>query len=88
MLDIIFGDNKFYLKAYWYSDNAVISKKQIDFQNVYGGATEMANNKGLIIKALSNDLNDLKKIQSGLWKVFRKTETGMEVPELRMYWLC
>jgi urease accessory protein len=85
VLDVIFGDNKFYLKAYWYSDDAVNSKNQINFQNIYGGATEMANNKGLIIKALSNDLNDLKKLQLDIWKVFRKTETGMDVPELRMY---
>ena len=84
-LDVIFGNNKFYLKAYWYSDNAVNAKKQIEFQNVYGGATEMADNSGLTIKALSNDLNDLKKLQTDLWKLFRKTETGTEVPELRMY---
>jgi urease accessory protein len=84
-LDIIFGNNKFYLKAYWYSDNAVKAKKQIDFQNTFGGATEMANNQGLTIKALSNDLNELKQIQNDVWKVFRKTETGLEVPDLRMY---
>jgi urease accessory protein UreH len=85
LLDVIFGDNKFYLKAYWYSDNAVNAKKAIDFGNTYGGATQMANNKGLIIKALSNDLNDLQKLQGEIWKIFRKTETGLEVPELRMY---
>ena len=85
VLDVIFGNNKFYLKAYWYSDKAANAKKQIDFQNIFGGATEMANNKGLTIKALSNDLNDLKHLQSEIWKIFRKTETGMEVPELRMY---
>jgi urease accessory protein len=85
LLDVIFGDNKFYLKAYWYSDSAVDAKKQIDFQNAYGGATEMANNEGLTIKALANDLNVLKQVQLKIWKVFRKTETGTEVPELRMY---
>jgi urease accessory protein len=85
ILNIIFGNNKYYLKAYWYSDSAINAKREIDFQNVYGGATEMANNKGLIIKALSNDLNDLKKFQLNTWKVFRKNETGVEVPELRIY---
>lgn len=85
VLDVIFGDNKFYLKSYWYSNNAINAKKEIDFGNVFGGTTEMANDDGLIIKALSNDLNDLKKLQGAIWKVFRKTETGMEVPELRMY---
>jgi urease accessory protein len=85
MLDVIFGDNKFYLKAYWYSDNAVNAKKEIDFGETYGGATKMANDKGLTIKALSNDLNDLKQLQGDIWKVFRKTETGMEAPVLRMY---
>ncbi len=85
VLDVIFGDNKFYLKAYWYSDKAVNAKKEIDFGNTYGGATQMANNRGLIIKALSKDLNDLEKLQGEIWKVFRKVETGMEVPSLRMY---
>jgi hypothetical protein len=45
----------------------------------------MANNKGLVMKALSNDLYDLQKLQGEIWRIFRKTETGMEVPELRMY---
>lgn len=85
VLDVIFGDNKFYLKSYWYSENAVNAKKAIDFRKVFGGATEMASNMGLTIKALSNDLNDLKQLQGEIWRVFRKTETGMEVPELRMY---
>jgi urease accessory protein len=84
-LDVIFGDNKFYLKAYWYSENAVRTKKEIDFGNTYGGATQMASNIGLIIKALSNALNDLQQLQGEIWKIFRKTETGMEVPSLRMY---
>jgi len=73
------------LKAYWYSDNAINAKKEIGFGNIYGGATQMANNKGLVIKALSNDLTDLQQLQGDIWKVFRKTETGMEVPMLRMY---
>lgn len=85
LLDVIFGNNKYYLKAYWYSDNAINAKKEIDFHNTYGGATQMANDKGLTIKSLSNDLNELKQLQGEIWKVFRKTETGMEVPELRMY---
>ena len=85
ILDVIFGNYKFYLKAYWYSDNAVNAKKLIDFQTIYGGATEMVDNKGLIIKALANDLNNLKQLQFDIWKVFRKTETGMDVPDLRMY---
>ncbi len=84
-LDVIFGNNKFYLKAYWYSDNAVKAKKEIDFGKTFGGTTQMAKNKGLIVKALSNDLNDLKELQDNIWKVFRKAETGMEVPNLRMY---
>jgi hypothetical protein len=45
----------------------------------------MANNTGLVFKALSNDLNDLQRLQGEIWKIFRKTETGMEVPSLRMY---
>jgi urease accessory protein len=84
-LDVIFGDNKFYLKCYWFSVNAVNAKKTIDFGNVFGGATKMAGDMGLTIKALSNDLNDLKQLQTEIWRAFRKTETGLEVPDLRMY---
>ncbi len=84
-LDVIFGDNKYYLKAYWYSDNAVKARKEIDFKNIYGGVTSMADNRGLIIKALSNDLIELTHLQTEVWRVFRKTETGMEIPALRMY---
>lgn len=61
-------------------------KKKIDFKNIYGGVTEMADNNGLVIKTLSNDLNDLHQVQTDIWKVFRKTETGMEIPMLRMYY--
>lgn len=85
LLDVIFGDYKFYLKAYWYSDKAANAKKEIDFGNTYGGATQMANDCGLVIKALSNDLNDLQRLQGEIWKIFRKTETGQNVPDLRMY---
>ncbi|HMK93904.1 MAG TPA: urease accessory protein UreD [Candidatus Limnocylindrales bacterium] len=84
-LDIIFGGNKFYLKAYWYSDKALQAKKKIDFGKVFGGTSEMPKNSGLAIKALSNDLIDLKQMQLRIWKVFRETETGMEVPDLRIY---
>jgi urease accessory protein len=84
-LDIIFGDKKFYLKAYWYSDKAIQAKKKIDFGKVLGGVSEMPNKKGLVVKALSNDLIDLKQMQVKIWEVFRETETGMEVPDLRMY---
>jgi urease accessory protein len=84
-LDVIFGSNKYLLKAYWYSENAVTAKKKIEFKDVYGGVTEMAGKRGLTIKALSNDLNDLRKIQTEIWGFFRKTEAGTEVPQLRMY---
>jgi urease accessory protein len=85
VLDVIFGSNKYLLKAYWYSENAVAAKKQIEFKDVYGGVTEMAGKRGLTIKALSNDLNDLREIQTEIWGFFRKTEAGTEVPQLRMY---
>jgi hypothetical protein len=44
----------------------------------------MADNKGLIIKALAKDLNDLKKVQMNIRKVFGESKTDMNVPELRM----
>jgi len=85
ILDVIFGSNKYLLKTYWYSENAVEAKNQIEFKDVYGGVTEMAKNRGLTIKALSNDLNNLRKNQTEIWRVFRKTEAGTEIPQLRMY---
>jgi urease accessory protein len=85
ILDVIFGSNKYLLKTYWFSENAVDAKNQIEFKDVYGGVTEMAEKRGLTIKALSNDLNDLQKNQTEIWRIFRKTEAGTEVPQLRMY---
>lgn len=85
VIDIIFGPNKYLLKAYWYSENAAEAKNQIEFKDVYGGITEMAEKRGLTIKALSNDLNDLRKIQTEIWRIWRETEVGTQVPQLRMY---
>ena len=85
ILDVIFGPNKYLLKAYWYSENAVAVKNKIEFKDVYGGVTEMAEKRGLTIKVLSNDLNDLRKIQTEIWRIWRKTEAGTQVPQLRMY---
>jgi urease accessory protein len=85
VLDVIFGSNKYLLKAYWYSENAAAVANKINFKEVYGGVTEMAEKRGLTIKALSNDLNDLRKIQTELWSIWRKTEAGTQVPQLRMY---
>ena len=85
LLDLIFGSYKYLLKMYWYSENAVEVKRQIDFQDAYGGATEMPNGSGIVISALANNLSDLQKIQNSVWALFRKTEAGTEVPQLRMY---
>jgi urease accessory protein len=85
ILDVIFGSNKYLMKTYWYSENAATAKNQIEFKHIYGGVTEMAEKRGLTIKALSNDLNDLRKNQIEIWRLFRKTEAGTEVPQLRMY---
>ncbi|HVP16257.1 MAG TPA: urease accessory protein UreD [candidate division Zixibacteria bacterium] len=84
-VDIIMGGYKFLLNTYWYSKNAVTAKKLVEFKSVYGGSTEMPYEDGIVIKALSNSLDDLKNFQLGLWRLFRKTETGTEVPELRIY---
>jgi urease accessory protein len=35
--EVIFGDNKFYLKAYWYSDNAVNAKRQLILETFMAG---------------------------------------------------
>jgi urease accessory protein len=85
VLDVIFGPNKYLLKAYWYSENAAEAKNKIEFKDVYGGTTEMAEKRGITIKALSNDLNNLRKTQTMLWRLFRKNEVGTPIPDLRMY---
>lgn len=84
-VDIIMGGYKFLLNTYWYSKNAANAKKLIEFKSVYGGATEMPYKDGIAIKALSNSLDDLKSFQLALWGIFRKAETGTDVPELRIY---
>ena len=83
--DIVFGGNKFLLNAYWYSRNAASARKLIEFKSMYGGVTEMPYQNGVIIKVLSSNLDELKRFQLQLWRIFRKTETGTEVPELRIY---
>lgn len=85
LIDIIFGNNKFMMTTYWYSKKALEAKKAIEFGEILGGATQMPSKNGLVVKALSNDLEELKKLQANIWRVFRKTEAGTEIPELRMY---
>jgi urease accessory protein len=84
-VDVVLGGKKFLLNAYWYSENALNADKPIEFKEVYGGATEMPYKNGIVIKALSDSLDDLKRFQLNLWRVFRKAEVGTEVPSLRIY---
>jgi urease accessory protein len=85
ILDLILGSNKYLMKMYWYSENAIAAKKKIDFKDAYGGLTEMAGKRGIVINVLSKDLNDLRNIQTEIWRIFRKIEAGTEIPDLRMY---
>lgn len=85
MVDVILGGKKFLLNTYWYSEKASNAKKLIEFKEVYGGATDMPYKNGIIVKALSDSLDDLKKFQFDLWRIFRKVEVGTEVPSLRIY---
>ena len=82
---ILFGNRTFLLSAYWYSEKAGASKGKIDFRDLYGGVSEMPDGRGLVVKALSDSLEDLKAFQLRLWAVFRKEEAGTGVPALRMY---
>jgi len=84
-VDVIFGSYKYLLKLYWYSNKAISAKEQIDFKDSYSGVTSMPFKSGIIVNALGNSVCGLKKIQNAVWKIFRKTETGTDVPELRMY---
>ena len=91
--DIIFGRWRFLLSTYWFSNN-VNGEKEIlrrMFDNsetrpaIFAGVTTMPYDNGLIVKALSLDLETLKALQLSLWRHFRKTEFGTDTPELRMY---
>ncbi len=81
----LFGNRIFMLTTYWYSKNVLGVKEKIDFKECFGGVTNMPHHSGLVIKALSNDLDDLRHLQLGLWDLFRRTEVGFPAPPLRMY---
>jgi urease accessory protein len=80
----LFGGYTFLLNMYWYSSSASAVKSDIDFRGTYGGATNMSDDCGIIIKALSNDLEELRTMQLGIWDLFRRTEVGTPAPDLRM----
>jgi urease accessory protein len=91
--DTLFGKWKFLLSTYWFSTNAKAEKETLRklFENpetrkaIFAGVTSMPYDNGLIVKALSSDLETLKDLQLSLWRHFRKTEFGTGTPELRMY---
>jgi urease accessory protein len=90
---ILFGKWKFLLSTYWFSNNANEEKETLrkifedsQFRGAFfAGVTSMPYNSGLIVKALSSDLETLKGLQLSLWRHFRKAEFGTGTPELRMY---
>jgi len=81
----LFGKWSFLLSAYWYSEDLPDIRSRIDLGNVYGGISRMPYGSGVVIKALSDNLEELKALQLKIWSVFREHETGTGVPELRMY---
>ncbi|WP_400260082.1 urease accessory protein UreD [Candidatus Methanomassiliicoccus intestinalis] len=82
--NILFGDMNYYLTAYLVSSSILDEKDNIDLSQVCGGVSTLPYGAGLVSKALSNDMDDLKDLQLSLWKAFRKSETGEAVPNLRM----
>ena len=82
---ILFGDKTFFLNAYWYSENLPDIRHLIDFQSIFGGVSDLPYQCGVVVKALSDNLDELKQFQLRLWAVFRKMETGTEIPSLRIY---
>jgi len=91
--DTLFGKWRFLLSTYWFSNNANAEKETLrrmfekseTRQATFAGVTSMPYDRGLIVKALSSDLEMLKGLQLSLWRVFRRTEFRTETPELRMY---
>ncbi len=82
--ETLFGSMNYYLTAYIISTSILDSKDNLDFCCVHGGISELPYGCGLIAKALSDDIDDLKDFQLSLWNAFRKAETGQETPNLRM----
>jgi urease accessory protein len=82
---VLFGGFTFLLNLYWYSSHAVPMKGEIDFNGIYGAATSMSNGGGIIVKALSNDLEELRALRLKIWDLFRRAEVGTPAPDLRMY---
>jgi len=81
----LFGKWSFLLSAYWYSEDLPDIRSTIDLGNVYGGMSRMPYGSGVVIKALSDNLEELKTLQLKIWSVFREHETGTSAPLLRMY---
>lgn len=82
---ILFGKRSFLLNAYWYSEDLPEIRHLIDFGSIFGGVSDMPYDRGVVVKALSDNLDELKQFQLRLWAIFRKVETGAEVPSLRIY---
>lgn len=85
LIDALLAGNTFMLNTYWFSEKANQFKDKLLFNGVFGGATEMPYGKGIVIKALSENLDFLKKFQLHVWNTFRESEVGTVVPSLRMY---
>jgi len=47
--------------------------------------SRMPYGSGFVIKALSDNLEELKTLSLKIWSVFREHETGTSAPQLRMY---
>jgi urease accessory protein len=81
----LFGNKSFLMSAYWYSQDLPDIRNRIDFGEIYAGISKMPYEKGYVIKALSDNLEELRELQLKLWSVFREHETGAPAPQLRMY---
>lgn len=85
VIETLLAGNTFMLNTYWFSKKANTFKEELSFDGVFGGSTEMPFGKGIVIKALSKDLDLLKRFQHRVWNTFRNAEAGNDIPHLRMY---
>ncbi|HUH78666.1 MAG TPA: urease accessory protein UreD [Methanoregula sp.] len=81
----LFGNKSFLLSAYWYSEDLPDIRERIGFGEIYAGISRMPYGSGYVIKALSDNLEELRELQLKIWSVFREHETGAPAPQLRMY---
>lgn len=85
-INLLLLNNKYILTVYWLSNKINSSNVKLNqFEKIDYGYSNMPYNKGIFIRALSNDLDKLKNFQMYIWAKFREIEANKSTPFLRIY---